>query len=402
MTTQKSSAYTAKADRLRRDLLQSAIDINDELKRDKVRVTIRAKNNENLIVTYTDPSGKRKEISPPGVQLNRSGLEYARKVAHQIRSAIDGGEYSDEWLDTHLYRKGDRAKNRLTWGVMMNGWESEWLKSRAGSDTTQRQINRTLSGYREQLKLVGSVEPSTEFNPRLVTLLLDQQAEGTHKRFRLREILSILCRLYKIPYDFTGIGKRPKPLRRDIPTDDRIVEMFASFPAIGNSRQADGNLIPAYQWYFGMLATYGLRPQELFAVDMVKSFKAETAYWVYLDAGLCDGLKTGSRWIPPLHNCWVDLFDLANPKTISNLRGSENVEDWSRCVSSYFNKHKIGCRPYDLRHAYAIRCRKAGLSLSDSADAMGHETQTHTKQYQRWISIDDRIESVRNALDRHK
>lgn len=398
---QKTAKSTARSQKLKAELLQTVININLELRADKVRVSIRAKSDEYLVLGYSDPSGQRKEISPPGIQLDRSGVERARKMAYKIRSAIDDGEYSQEWLKKYIYKKVPKPPI-LTWESIMADWEIKWLGSRSVSDTTtQRQIDRTLKGYRSQLKLLGSPEPSSEFNPKLVRILLDRQAEGTHKRFRIREILSILCKLYQIPYNFSGIGKRPKPIRREIPTDDRIVEMFRSFEEIKNSKQADLSLIPVYQWYFGVLATYGLRTQEIFAVDVAKSFKPEKSYWVYLDQKLCDGLKTGSRWIPPLRDCWVELFDLANPKTISNLRGSENVEDWSRCVSSYFNKHQIGCRPYDLRHAYAIRCRKAGLSLSDSADAMGHDTQTHTKQYQRWISIDDRIESVKNALDRH-
>jgi integrase len=402
MVPKKDLSYAGRSERLKQELLQSVVNINEELKRDKVRVTLRSKSDSYLVLSYTDPAGTRKEISPPTIALNRSGIELARKFAYQIREAIINGVYCDNWLKSEIYRKVDRTeKTILTWGAVLDGWSDLWLRSRSGSKTSQRQIDRTLIGYRAQIKLVANLPLDTEFNADAITALLDGQAEGTDKRFRLREIMSVLAALYGVGYNFKNIGKRPKPERRDIPTDAQIIDMWRSFDGIYKSKQADLSLVAVYQWYFAVLATYGLRPQELFAIDLDKSFKADNQYWLYLDESLVDGLKTGDRWVCPLHADWVELFGIADIKPRTNFRGSNNVAVKSASVATYFGKHKIGCKPYDLRHAYAIRCRKAGLSLSDSADSMGHDPRTHSKQYQRWISLEDRIQSVRNALDRN-
>ncbi len=399
--TKKDLNYIARADKARQDLLDSVTSINATLKDEKIRVQLYSRNG-NLGLRYYDPSGLQKQISPRQISLDRSGIENARRMAYQIREAIQSGLYSDKWLAESIYQKVDKKTvvKILTWGEVIDDWQKRWLTVRS-SDTssTDRQKQVTLAGYITQLRLTGSVDPGTPFDKDLIDQLLATQAEGTNHRFRLREVLSVITNLYGINYNYRGIGKRPKPARRSIPSDVAIIEMFDLFTAISVKAQSDKSQVPQYQWYFGLLSTYGLRPQELFGIDLGKSFKPETAYWICLDEKLTDGLKTGDRWVAPLHPEWVELFDLANPKP--RTFEYTDVEKKSRSVARYLVTHKIPCRPYDLRHAYAIRCRRMGIPLIDSADSLGHDPQTHHRQYQRWIDIESRIESCRSALERN-
>jgi integrase len=143
-----------------------------------------------------------------------------------------------------------------------------------------------------------------------------------------------------------------------------------------------------------------VKPKALLWEDVLKrwgdldlSFKPETAYWVKLDESLTDGLKTGDRWVAPMHPHWVELFDLANPKPRSF--DFTDVEKKSRTIARYFVTNKIPCKPYDLRHCYGIRLRREGIPVSERADSMGHDPATHLKQYQRHIDIHSRIESFK-------
>jgi integrase len=400
----KDLNYTARQEHKRAVLLQSIADINENLKYEKMGVVL-AVRGESLTIRYSDPDKRRREISPKSISLSASGVDAAKRIAVQISMAIADGTYTDDWVDSHIYKKKTAVDKpieiALTWGDIIATFETRWLISRSSDrESTDRQKKRTLVGYRAQLKLAGSVSNSATFDRALITELLSRQPEGSDKRFRLREALSVISQLFGVAYNYKGIGKRPKPARREIPSDDQIVAAYHRFDSIHKVKRNDIECIPVYQWYFGMLATYGLRPQELWGIDLAQSFKAESDYWIYLDETIADGLKTGNRWIAPLHLEWVRLFDLAVPKYKAGLYG--DLQTRVNGIGKYFRLHGIGIKPYDLRHAYAIRCRILGIELLDAADLMGHDPETHYKQYHRWIGKDEQMKSVRSALSRNK
>lgn len=141
-----------------------------------------------------------------------------------------------------------------------------------------------------------------------------------------------------------------------------------------------------------MLATYGLRPHEVFAIDLdAYVCPSNKHHLLYLKPELIEGTKTGSRncGIPPLHYEWVKLFDLKNVKPVVLIGDlSHKVSD----ISRKFQKSDIGFKPYDLRHAYAIRGHRLRLPIKAMSDFMRHSVQEHTQTYQRWMDKDTNIE----------
>ncbi len=86
-----------------------------------------------------------------------------------------------------------------------------------------------------------------------------------------------------------------------LPTDSEIVEWYYR---LSN---------PAWQWAFGMLATYGLRPHELFHLDL-EAFKTSEGILTVLSG------KTGMKKIWPLYPEWVEEFNLvpgAKPESLT-------------------------------------------------------------------------------------
>jgi integrase len=370
--------------------------INRTLRSDYIKVTL-VLNGNRLGLRFSSPTGS-KNVTPPGVNPSQAGILKGKSIAQRIDAAIKDGIYSQEWLEDEFYHK----VSRLTWGEVIADFPKLWLKYRRGSKSTDRQKTRTLQNYTTQLRLASAqIDKSdkTLFNGSFITKLLSLEAEGTDKRFRLRETLSIVCTVFNIKYDFTGIGKRPEPKKRELPNDNDILMCFYEFEKIHNNKRAVIDNIACYQWLYGLMATYGLRPQELFAIDLTRSFKPENKYWIYLDESKTEGLKTGNRWIAPLKSEWVELFDLTAiryPRSVST-----DVKFEVKAVSEYFRTHKIGVKPYDLRHAYAIRCRKLGIDLLDASDLMGHDPRTHHEQYHRWIGLEDKIASIEAAINRN-
>jgi integrase len=139
-------------------------------------------------------------------------------------------------------------------------------------------------------------------------------------------------------------------------SDDLIQEWFHRIPT------------PSWQWAYGILATYGIRPSEL-------------AFLNFDDMpilNITDG-KTGDRRVYPIYPEWVEIFDLGNPK-------QPKVQKPGNAANRQFWKYKVPFAPYDLRHAWAIRSMEFGLPIELAAQQMGHSMAIHSETYHRWIS----------------
>jgi integrase len=348
----------------------------------------------SLTIRYTDLDGNRKNISPPNCDLTPFGIHQAENTAMVISQALRLRNYSAEWLDTEIFHKTDKVKPIvLTAGMVKTEFGDRWMKYRSGDkESTHRQKQRTLGyymGYINQLYELGKVKDSDPYNAVLISKLLNIYAEGEDRKFRAKETLSVISTIFGIDYNYKGIAKRPKAKKREIPNDIQILTMYEKFDLI--SFRTDPKVRDYYKWVFSIIATYGIRPQEIYAIDLEKSFKADTSYWLFLEGSKCEGIKTGDRAVPPLHNEWIELLNVT--KTKSRSTSAKDIGRLADQIAQFFRRHRIGCKPYDLRHAYAIRGDKVGKPLVAMARAMGHDVATHVKIYQKWISIEDQIES---------
>ncbi len=191
----------------------------------------------------------------------------------------------------------------------------------------------------------------------------------------------------------------PQPTLRRIPSDEDIVKGFSTIGVdLSSYAGKDATLPQQWQWLYGMLATYGLRPHELFAVDLQTFSDANNKFHlVYLNPSLTGGTKTGERTcgIPPLYPQWVELFDLKNIKLPSS---GGSLSNKTALIHIKFRNIGIGFKPYDLRHAFAIRGHRLQVPIKTMADYMGHTVQEHTKTYQRWMNEDTNLQIYREVV----
>jgi integrase len=157
----------------------------------------------------------------------------------------------------------------------------------------------------------------------------------------------------------------------EVPTDAEIIDWVLRSPQ-------------PVRWYFGMMATYGLRPHEI-------------EHAVIQESGFCNALQgkvmssaPGLRVIPPLEPEWIQLFDLMQPQRRPRRTASDERND---AVSKWLHKEKrklgIAWRPYALRHAFAGRLWRHGgaqLDLFVAAGTMGHTINEHVKTYRAHIA----------------
>jgi len=146
------------------------------------------------------------------------------------------------------------------------------------------------------------------------------------------------------------------------------------------------------RWYWGMMATYGLRPHEIEGAALIERDLCQVA----------DGTKTGFRTVVPLPREWVERFGLRERRLRPRLEGSTDRPD---AVSKWLNKELrrqgLPWRPYSLRHAFGGRLWREGGSRLDvytAARLMGHTPTVHAKTYRAHIQPHQVAEAAERAL----
>jgi len=83
-----------------------------------------------------------------------------------------------------------------------------------------------------------------------------------------------------------------------------------------------------------------------------------------------------------------------------NQNSHAEITALTQRVSWWFRKIGLDFKPYDLRHAWAIRAHILGIPIKAAADNLGHSVQVHTMTYQRWFSLDMRKLAINQALSK--
>jgi integrase len=270
---------------------------------------------------------------------------------------------------------------------------------------------------------------------------------ATHKQgFRQkREVVSLLRRAgfgviapEELSNELKGMVNRKKQAlvaagqsRRRIPTTEAIQEWLDQ--VMGED--------PLWGWVFAMVATYGLRPHEVWHIGSLPDDNGlitvgEAAHHIKVT-------KTGFRAAVPLPAAWVERYGLGGahgeerlaelrarhrPKYVNEegqpfdpardavkrcdnnerlgaicchkLRSCDARAEFELRHKLYAwvettpaqggrkaQKRKERCVPYDLRHAFAIRARECtSWSYADVAAVMGHSPEVHRRTYLREIS----------------
>lgn len=187
----------------------------------------------------------------------------------------------------------------------------------------------------------------------------------TRQRQRYCLVLGALAKFLELPINlklYRG-SHRPKP--RTLPDDFQIRQQYNR---ITN---------PEWRWAYGIIATYGIRPHELFHLDYRRLESGDVALKILRG-------KTGARITFPLYPEWFDEFNLSRVN-LPQCTGKCNADLGNR-VTRAFARLELPFPAYALRHCWAIRSLEFGLDLSLAAQQMGHSVAVHTTQYHAWIS----------------
>lgn len=297
--------------------------------------------------TKTKPHQQKLSL---GAHANGAGLSIAESEARKIGALLDLNQFS--W-EPYLKKSDDGVMV----GEVVTRFEKDYFNKRARSPKSET----TWSG---DYVAVFKNLPEEILDANLLNEAIAKTTPDTRQRKRYCMALGALAKFASIEFDASALVGNYSPKRvtpRDLPDDRLIAETFYK---INN---------PQWRWAYGCLAVWGVRPHEVFHLDL-SDFPIAT---------VTDG-KTGRRRVWACFPEWAEQFDLKNINP-PICTGKSNSDLGNR-VTNFFWRSKLGFVPYDLRHAWAVRTLEFGLDVSLSAQQMGHSVQVHTDIYHQWIS----------------
>ncbi len=294
----------------------------------------------------TEPHQQRISV---GIHANPAGVREAEKVAREIGAALDRDRFS--WQD---YSRTPVEKP-LTIGEEIRRLEQAFF-SDGGTVTTWK------GDYR---KAFGRLDMEKPLDVEYLAAVLEEIDPDSKTRRRCATAFSRLLEnagqeatLYHLAGKYSPSRVNP----RDLPSDELVTKYRFS---ISN---------PAWQWVYGMMATYGLRNHEVFHLDLSR----------FPIIQVLEGTKTGARSVWPCYPEWAEEWELCDRKLPRLVSGRTNSQLGQK-VTGYLSP-KLPFKPYDLRHCWAIRTAIFSWPVELAANQMGHSLQIHNRTYQRWIS----------------
>ncbi|MBD2163843.1 site-specific integrase [Calothrix membranacea FACHB-236] len=396
---------------MRTKVLQELEKVNLRLKSAKTKVTIR-ESNGSLQLRATLPikpgdtdkngTGRKQYNISLNIPANLDGLKTAEEEAYELGKLIARKTF--EWNDKYLGTEAIK-KDFQTIGELLAKFEDEYFKTHK---RTTKSEHTFFYYFSRTQRFTNSQDIATAEN--LISYI--DKIDKEWSKYNAARAIAAFCQTFKIEIDLSKYSKMPDRNSRNIPTDGEIATGIAKFEEYLHSRgnqvnQDVKNSWQLWRWAYGMLAVFGLRPRELFInpdIDWWLSQENVDLTWkVHKDC------KTGERQALPLHKQWIEDFDLRNPKYLEMLATAISKKDknnhaeitaLTQRVSWWFRKIGLDFKPYDLRHAWAIRAHILGIPIKAAADNLGHSVQVHTQTYQRWFSLDMRKLAINQALSK--
>ncbi|MCU0551859.1 MAG: site-specific integrase [Leptolyngbya sp. Prado105] len=338
--------------------------VNQRLKAAKLGVRI-AQRGDRLSLRATFPprpdSGKVKpyqQYLALGVYANPAGFKHAETEAHRIAILLNIRKF--DWAD-FISEEIEQAP-----AISIQ----EWIEKLEKEYFSQRARNRkSLETWDKEYFRILKRLPDQPLTIELLTDLIYSTPADTRVRRRTCYAARALADIAGLQLDISRLIGNYSPQKvapRDIPSDELISAWRDKIPH------------PAWQWAYGMMATYGLRNHEIFYLNLDALQKAPGIIRV------TDEAKTEEHRVWPCYPEWWERWKLWEVK-IPEVTGRTNSELGHR-MTVQFKRYEVPFNPYDLRHAWAVRTLYFGWDISLAAAQMGHSVAVHNTVYHRWIT----------------
>ncbi|MEO0985976.1 MAG: hypothetical protein AAFY20_10540 [Cyanobacteria bacterium J06639_14] len=298
--------------------------------------------------------GNRQRYLALGIFANPDGVKVALAKAQRLESDLLFERF--RWGDWEAGGSGSGGKTAADWGQELGTIKAGTVKS-----------SSYHANYEEPL---GSLPDKPLTEEMLIAHILTRSEPNSWARKNDCMVFKQVAKFAGVNVDFSSIkgNYKPKPVTADqVPSDEEIEAIWESI------------VNPGWKWIYGVLATYGLRPHEVFKIADTRKITSPTGKITILGE-----TKTGVREVWPLPDKWRSRFDLADvvyPNIKIEGRDNQNIGERISANLRSQKTRRIPHTPYALRHAWAIRSAVMGVPDSIAARWMGHSVAVHAATY---------------------
>jgi len=328
-----------------------------------------------------------------GIDADIDGLEEAKKKLQLINLQLELNQF--KWRDwiTSSIQEGNKTYEFFIKEI--SEFEKKFFKEQRNEHLNSARKSTWNSSYKPYIKRMINIykkNDNKDINHIFLSTLKSYQ-EGSRSRKQCGTSLNVFANFLKLslPSEWKSLSRGygiKKASYRDLPDDNLIEELWRNIPN------------KSWQYVFGLMATYGLRNHEVFFCDLSALKNNGDKILRVLPT-----TKTGEHQVWPFHPKWVDLFQLSSlgndpsllPKINRDL-SQTTLQNIGKRITDQFNRYGIRIRPYDLRHAWAVRTIFYDLPDTVAARMMGHSVSLHNQTYHHWITKRDQQKAVNNAL----
>lgn len=296
-----------------------------------------------------DGAGMKRYKVSPGIPATKAGLRRIESESHRLGDAIARGTFRwEDWQNPRRLKVEDRTIAGLVQRFKVDYLRTNKIKESTWAETWQRTFDRLPQTEELTEGLILAIVLATEEHSRIRELTVQRMQK--------------LSNYAGIEIDLAPYRGDYEPQPRDIPADSLILEWRDRIP----NQQ--------WQWVYGMLAVFGLRPHEAFFCRFIDPLTLR------VDDGKTKART--SRAIPP---DWAEdwnLIQIDRPEV-----SGKAFRDYGQRCGLQFRRYGVPFEAYDLRHGFAVRASVVSrLPVSTAASLMGHSVATHTRVYHRWLS----------------
>ncbi|MGI0492468.1 site-specific integrase [Alkalinema pantanalense CENA528] len=325
-----------------------------------------------------------------GLPATPAGLKQIEQEAKIIAAQLI--QKSFDWRDYLTIEAGKRL-SQLDLAEQIQAFERQFftandrLSKPAATKTTW---NSAYAPYLRKLEAMAQEHPQFTL-PELIYKTVHSTALQSRSRQVCCTALSAFAEFLnlELPTELktlAGNYNNSRTQARNLPSDEAIVQAWAAIPN------------PAWQFVYGVMATFGLRNHEVFFCDYSLLQQGENSIQVL------DTTKTGSHEVWAFYPEWIEEFNLRSlhlPDITTDLTQT-TLQRVGQRVTAQFRRYGVPFSPYDLRHAWAVRTIHFGLPDTVAAKMMGHSVAVHTRTYHQWITRRDQQAAVEAAIAKNQ
>jgi len=328
-----------------------------------------------------------------GINADNNGLEEAKKKLQLINLQLELDQF--EWRDWITSSTHEGNKTYESFIREISEFEKNFFKGYRNDHLNSARKSNWNSSYKPYIKRMISIYQKIDNKDinNIFLSTLKSYKEGSRSRKQCGTSLNVFAEFLdlNLPSEWKSLSRGygiKKASFRNLPDDNLIEELWKSIPN------------KEWQYVFGLMATYGLRNHEVFFCDLSSLKNSGDKILRILPT-----TKTGEHQVWPFPPKWVELFELSSlgndptllPKINKDFKKT-TLQNIGKRITDQFNRYSLNIRPYDLRHAWAVRTIFYDLPDTVAARMMGHSVSLHTQTYHHWITKRDQQKAVNNAL----